>query len=562
MTNLFSASSCDPINFPRKSFLGKIKYGLAFLILGAAGSAFAGDPLTYDDGDLFLGFRATDRPNDYLVNIKQPTPFLNVPPGTNFQVNTGNLQADLVAAFGSDWYTRIDQNTGRSAVLWAVTGGRIVSGGGDPANILYSTNPSSTPWPRNPDALQSFTTSLIAAMGNNFAGNQPTANNPMGLIQNAQGSSSYAAYQPGGAHSSGISFATWNPWNEGTPNVTLFFNRIIPGSGPSEVLGFFTLSSNGLVGFTGGTTPPPTPTPTGTPGTPTPTPTITPTPTPSGTPGTPTPTPPITPTPTPAGTPTKLGNISTRLKVETGNNALIGGFIVTGTQPKKIVVRAIGPSLSGIFNGTLADPVLELHDSNGVLLIANNDWRTDQETEIIATGLAPTDDLESAIVATVPANAAYTAIVRGNNDGTGIAVVEVYDIVHTVDSKLGNISTRGLVGTGNNVMIAGTIVLGQNTQHVLIRAIGPSLAAFFDGVLADPTLELRDANGALIRANDNWHDDPAQAALIMATGIPPTDDLESAIVEDLPSGAAAYTAIVRGVNEGTGIALVEIYGLQ
>ena len=113
-------------------------------------------------------------------------------------------------------------------------------------------------------------------------------------------------------------------------------------------------------------------------------------------------------------------------------------------------------------------------------------------------------------MATVPANAAYTAIVRGTNDGTGIAVVEVYDIVHTVDSKLGNISTRGLVGTGNNVMIAGTIVLGQNTQHVLIRAIGPSLAAFFDGVLADPILELRDANGALILGNDNWHDDPAR----------------------------------------------------
>ena len=561
MTNLFSASSFTPINSLRNSFLEKIKYGLAFLILGAAGSAFAGDPLTYDDGDLFLGFRATDRTNDYLVNIKQPTPFLNVPPGTNFQVNTGSLQADLVAAFGSDWYTRINQ--GRNAVQWAVTGGRIVNGGGDPANILYSTNPSSTPWPRNPDALQSFTTSLIAAMGNTFAGNPPTANNPMGLIQNASSANSYASYQPGGVNSNGISFQTWNPWNEGEPGITLFLNRIIPGTGASELLGFFTLSSGGQLSFTGGDTPPPTPTPTpsGTPGTPTPTPTITPTPTPSGTPGlTPTPTP--TASPTPAGTPTKLGNISTRLKVETGNNALIGGFIVTGTQPKKIVLRAIGPSLSGIFNGTLADPVLELHDSNGVLLIANNDWRTDQETEIIATGLAPTDDLESAIVATVPANAAYTAIVRGNNDGTGIAVVEVYDIVHTVDSKLGNISTRGLVGTGNNVMIAGTIVLGQNTQRVLVRAIGPSLAAFFEGVLADPTLELRDGNGALIRANDNWHDDPGQTALIMATGIPPTNDLESAIVEDLPSGAAAYTAIVRGVNEGTGIALVEIYGLQ
>ena len=177
------------------------------------------------------------------------------------------------------------------------------------------------------------------------------------------------------------------------------------------------------------------------------------------------------------------------------------------------------------------------------------------------TGIQPTDDLESAIVATLPANnSPYTVIVRGVNNGTGIAVVEAYDLVHTVNSKLGNISTRGLVGTGNNVMIAGTIVLGQSTQRVLIRAIGPSLAAVFDGTLADPTLELRDGNGGLIRANDNWHDDPAQASLIMATGIPPTNDLESAIVETLAPGS--YTAIVRGVNEGTGIALVEIYGLQ
>ncbi len=160
-----------------------------------------------------------------------------------------------------------------------------------------------------------------------------------------------------------------------------------------------------------------------------------------------------TPTPTPA---TLLGNISTRLRVETGDNALIGGFIVTGTQSKKVIVRAIGPSLP--VSGALIDPVLELRDSSGGLVRANDNWRSDQEQEIISTGIPPGNDLESAIVETLPANgAAYTAVVRGANDVTGVGLVEVYDLDHTVDSKLANISTRGIVQTGNDVMIAGTI---------------------------------------------------------------------------------------------------------
>ena len=237
--------------------------------------------------------------------------------------------------------------------------------------------------------------------------------------------------------------------------------------------GFATLVKD--TGFTIGAvgpTPTPSPTPTATPtptppvATPTPTPTPVTTPTPTPTPAA-TPTPTSTPTPTPVASPTPtaipstFGNISTRLRVETNDNVLIGGFIVTGTQPKRIIVRAIGPSLP--LAGALADPILELRDSSGALIRSNDNWRSDQETEIIATTIAPSDDLESAIIAILPANGSnYTAIVRGANNGTGIGVVEAYDLDRTVDSKLANISTRGLVQTGDNVMIGGLIVLGQN----------------------------------------------------------------------------------------------------
>ena len=254
-----------------------------------------------------------------------------------------------------------------------------------------------------------------------------------------------------------------------------------------------------------------------------------------------------------------LANISTRLPVETGDNVLIGGFIVTGTQPKKVIVRAIGPSLAIL--GNLANPTLELRDGTGALIRSNDDWRTGgQEAEIIATTIPPSNDLEAAIVATLPANnATYTAIVRGANNGTGIGVVEAYDLDRTVDSKLANISTRGLVQTDDNVLIAGTIVLGNGTQRVLVRAIGPSLT--LAGKLADPTLELRDGNGTLIRSNDNWRTG-GQEAEIIATGIPPANDLESAIVAMLAGNGAAYTAILRGAGGTTGIAVVEVYALD
>ena len=255
--------------------------------------------------------------------------------------------------------------------------------------------------------------------------------------------------------------------------------------------------------------------------------------------------------------PTLLANISTRMRVETGDNALIGGIIITGNQPKKIIVRAIGPSLN--LAGQLEDPQLQLFDSNQNELVANDDWKdAANQQEIIDSQVAPTNDFESAILTTLqPGN--YTAVVRGVNDTTGIGVAEIYDLDRTADSKLANISTRGFVRTEPNVMIGGFIVLGQSTQKVIIRALGPSLANVgVSDPLQDPTLDLVDGNGNVVRANNNWRD--SQAAEIEATGVPPQTDAEAAIVETLQP--APYTAIVRGFGDTVGIAVVEVYALQ
>jgi len=267
-------------------------------------------------------------------------------------------------------------------------------------------------------------------------------------------------------------------------------------------------------------------------------------------------------TPTPTPTPTTLGNISTRLSVQTDDNVLIGGFIITGTQPKKVILRAIGPSLANAnppVAGALTDPMLELH-FGATTLASNDNWMdAPNKQEIIDSTVPPSDDAESAILMSL-APGAYTAIVSGVNNVTGVALVEAYDLDRTVDSKLANISTRGLVKTLDNVLIGGFIVLGSSPQEVLVRAIGPSLANAnppVQGALADPILELHNPDGSTLASNDNWRS--TQEAEIIATTVPPTDDLESAIVATLPPNA--YTAIVQGANETTGVALVEVYAL-
>jgi plastocyanin len=291
-----------------------------------------------------------------------------------------------------------------------------------------------------------------------------------------------------------------------------------------------------------------------------------------------TPTP--TPTPSPTSTPaliSRLGNISTRGFVQTDNNVMIGGFIVQGTQPKEVIVRAIGPELTPFgVPDVLADPTLDLHNGAGTLIASNNNWQTtiiggiittNQVSAIQNSGHAPSQPSESAIIATLlPGN--YTAIVRGVNNSTGNALVEVDDLNPNTNSILGNISTREFVQTGNNVMIGGFIIQGTQPKQVIVRALGPELTPFgVPDVLADPTLDLHNGAGTLIASNNNWQTTiiggiitTNQVSAIQNSGHAPTQPSESAIIATLPPGN--YTAIVRGANNSTGNALVEVYDLQ
>jgi hypothetical protein len=274
---------------------------------------------------------------------------------------------------------------------------------------------------------------------------------------------------------------------------------------------------------------------------------------------------------------TSLGNISTRSFVQTGEHVMIGGFIVQGSGTKSVIIRAIGPELTqyGITNA-LANPRLELHNRTGALIASNDNWQTtilggiitsDQVSAIQNSGHAPTAASESAVIANLqPGN--YTAIVRGVNDTNGVALVEVYDLSPAASSNLDNISTRSFVQTGQNVMIGGFIVQGSGTQRVIIRAIGPELTQYgITDALANPRLELHNGTGALIASNDNWQTTilhgiitSNQVSAIQNSGHAPTAGSESAIIADLQPGN--YTAIVQGVNNTTGVALVEVYDLN
>ena len=273
----------------------------------------------------------------------------------------------------------------------------------------------------------------------------------------------------------------------------------------------------------------------------------------------------------------RLSNISTRAFVQTGDNVVIGGFIVQGTEPKRVIIRAIGPELTqyGVPN-VLANPTLELHNGTGELIASNNNWATtiiggiitaSQVRDIQASGHVPRDPRESAIIADLPAGN-YTAIVRGVNDTTGIALVEVYDLRPETSSTLGNVSTRGNVQTDDNVMIGGFIIQGTQPKRVILRAIGPELSRYgVPNFLPDPTLELHDGTGALIASNDDWLHTiiggiitSDQVRDIRTSGHAPSDPRESAIIADLPPGN--YTGIVRAKNIIVGVALVEVYDLD
>lgn len=258
-----------------------------------------------------------------------------------------------------------------------------------------------------------------------------------------------------------------------------------------------------------------------------------------------------TPPPTP---PKQLLNVSTRLRAQTGDDILIGGFIITGAEPKKVILRAIGPSLP--LSGQLADPVLELFASDGARVALDDNWNA-RRREVLSTGMSPPDERESAIVATLPPGN-YTASVGGINGSSGVALVELFDL-EPAKSQIANISTRGKVEVDDNVMIGGFIIGGDQRTRVIVRAIGPSLeASGVPGALEDTALELYDGNGTLLASNDDWR--THQQREIAATTIPPNDDRESAIVRTLDPGN--YTAVVRGKSDTTGVALVEVFNLE
>jgi uncharacterized delta-60 repeat protein len=344
---------------------------------------------------------------------------------------------------------------------------------------------------------------------------------------------------------------------------------------------YFHNSDFALARYLDNSGPPPTPTPTPPAVTPTPEPTtspgVTPTPTPEASPtptpeASPTPTPEVTPTPTPEPTATPSAtpgappaqplNISTRLRVQAGDRALIGGFILAGSDAKTVIIRALGPSLGANgMPGALSDTTLDLYDASGQLLASNDDWKDAHQAQIQATGIAPSNALESAILTTLPGNSSYTAVVRGKNGATGVGLVEVYDLALGNNSKLANISTRGFVDTGDNVMIGGFIVGGDAADHtrIVVRAIGPSLSSLgLTNALQDPTLSLYDSNGNVMATNDNWRD--GHQPEVETAGLAPTDDRESALFQSLSPGA--YTAIVSGKGGTAGVGLVEAYNVQ
>jgi glucose/arabinose dehydrogenase len=258
-------------------------------------------------------------------------------------------------------------------------------------------------------------------------------------------------------------------------------------------------------------------------------------------------------------TPSQALNISTRARIETGDNVLIGGFIITGSGAKNVIIRGLGLSLPANVPNRMADPVLELHAPSGAFITSNDDWRVpaQNETAVQATTLAPGNDSEPAIVASLQPGT-YTAIMSGKSNSSGSGLIEVYDLNPGASSQLANISSRGFVQTGDNVMIGGFII-GNNigATKVVVRVRGPSLPSQISNPLADPTLELHDGNGALVRFNNDWHDDATQAAQITATGLQPSNNLEPAIFAGLAPDV--YTAIVRGNGGGTGIGLIEVY---
>ncbi|MEY2491330.1 MAG: hypothetical protein QOH24_281 [Verrucomicrobiota bacterium] len=254
----------------------------------------------------------------------------------------------------------------------------------------------------------------------------------------------------------------------------------------------------------------------------------------------------------------RLANISTRALVGTGDNVLIAGFVLRD-QTKSILARVIGPTLANFgVPGPLADPMVGLHNGTGDLIFSNDNWKDSQQSQIQQTGLAPTNDLESAIAATLPPGS-YTAIVSGNNGGAGVGLVEVYDL-DPANGRASNISTRGLVSTGDNVMIAGFIVKGPQLKNVVLRGIGPGLQGVVPSPLPDTTIELRNSQGDLLQTNTGWQSDSISSAFVSFYQLTPKSTGDSALYNELAPGD--YTVILKSPSNATGIGLVEVYDVD
>ena len=503
----------------------------ALLTVAAAALAPIANAAEFANGDLLLGFRANGgagATSTYVYNLGPATTYRDA--GGNITL-PDNIGTDLASIFGADWHSRADLHWGIVGVRSSSPFGPVVNG--DPVRTIYASKaePSfgtqSEPWVISGQTDRGSAANSIATFQNAFAGATATGNsgNRGAIIPTSQ-PNDWTEFNP---PQENVSFEAFNPTVEatfanGADKNALDLFRILntsegasPGGtvGQGTYEGSFSISRNGAITFS-----------------------VTP------------------PTPQPA----LLLNIATRLRVQSGENVLIGGFIITGNGPKRVLIRSIGPSLAGgnpPVPDALQNPALELYQGESVLQ-SNDDWRSTQEAEIQATGIPPSDDRESALIAELNPGS-YTAIVSGKDNTEGIGLVEVYDLNQGASSFLANIATRGFVDTGANVMIGGFIAGGSTSPvRVIIRAIGPSLNdQGVTNALQNPFLELFDGNGNPIRDNDNWRDD--QEADIQATGVQPTNDAESAIVATLPAGN--YTAIVSGVDNSTGVGLVEVYRL-
>ena len=573
-------------------FSGTLPSGVTFVPNSNGTATLSGTPPAGSEGSYSLTITASNGtpPNavqNFTLIVQGTPPVLQAPaitspavstftagiPGT-FTVTTTGTPTSRVTSTGPrpSWLSFVDNTNGTATFMgtpdtgsdadyqFTITASNGVSPNATQLFVLTVLQAPAFTTPANAtftiDVPGSF---KVETRGNPIASLTKTGGLPIGVtfVDNGDGTATIAGTPASG---SGNSYSiTMTAANGVGTNAKQIFSLTITGGTPTPTP-TPTVTPTPTPSPTASASPTPTvtPSPTSTPNpSPTVSPTITPTPTATVSPS-PTATP--SPTPTPSIAPTQLLNISTRLFINSGENVAIGGFIITGNSSKTVLIRGLGPSLAAFASNPSQDPTLDLHDASSVIA-SNDDWENTPNVAQIPAGFEPADPRESVIVATLTPGA-YTVIEAAKDAVGGIGLVEIYDLDAVEGSLLANISTRGLVLTGDEVMIGGLILGGESEESsVVLRALGPSLIPFgIANALIDPVLDLHDGNGTLIESNDNWQELATQASELTALGFAPNNDLESAIVISLPPGA--YTAVVTGKSGTTGVALVEVYNLQ